>query len=175
MLRSSLVFVTLLFLASACGGGEEEPPTEGELQAGSAAADGTGFIDVVDGDEVELIPGSQGGFHVWLNVRVHGAAGALYVERDARRVVDDALVLRGLPQPIEVPGDAMEGWWESPEAGPAFMCPSPLGIQVFDEEIEYTVRLVDADEQVLAEDQIVLLPRCPAGDQHDFCLQICSG
>jgi hypothetical protein len=176
MLRSSLVCVSLLLLAPAGCGGEEDPPAQGELQAGSSAADGSGFVDVVDGDEVELIPGSQGGFHVWINVRVHGAAGALYVERDARRVSDDALVLRGLPQPVEVPAQAMVDWWESPAAGPAFMCPSPIGIQVFDEEIEYTVRLLAADgDTVLAEDQIVLLPRCPDGDQHDFCLQICSG
>jgi len=175
MSRSSLVLVSLVLLASAGCGGEEEPPTEGELEAGSSAVDGTGFIDVVDGDEVELVPGAQGGFHVWINVRVHGAAGALYVERDARRVSDGALVLRGLPQPVDVPTQAMDDWWESPSAGPAFMCPSPLGIQVFDEEIEYTVRLVDDAEQVLAEDHIVLLPRCPAGDQHDFCLEICSG
>jgi hypothetical protein len=168
--------LTALLLASVLGCGQEPGPSgPGEVEAGSAAADGSGFIEVVDGDQVELIPGAQGGFHVWINVRVHGAAGIFYVERDARRVADDALVLRGIGQPVEVPAEAMEDWWESPTAGPAFMCPTPIGIQVFDQEIEYTVRLVDESEAVIAEDHIVLTPRCPAGDQYDFCLEICAG
>ncbi|HTM19602.1 MAG TPA: hypothetical protein VL172_03815 [Kofleriaceae bacterium] len=166
----------VLLLAPGCAGQEDHPPPgDAELYAGSAAQDGTGFVEVSDGQEVELIPGAQGGFHVWINVRVHAAAGELFVTHEARRVDDDALVLRGLPQPLEVPDSAMDDWWESPAAGPAFMCPAPLGLQVFDQAIEYTVRLTTEDEQVLAEDQVILEPHCPAGDQNAFCLEICAG
>ncbi len=172
---SARLAILLALLAPACGAEEDPPPPDGELEAGSAAFDGTGFVDITDGQEVELIPGAQGGFHVWLAVRVHGTAGELYVRHDARVVDTDALVLRGLLQPIDVPDEAMDDWWQSPAAGPAFMCPSPIGIQVFDQEIRYTVQLVDEDENVLAEDEVVLLPRCPAGDQNAFCLEICAG
>jgi hypothetical protein len=149
--------------------------TDALLVAGSAAADGTGFAEVVPGADVELVPGSQGGFHVWIGVRVHGEAGLLLLEREARRDRDDALVLRGVAQAIEVPGDAVVGWWESPTASPAFMCPSPLGLQVYDEEIRFAIRLLDGAGQVLAEDELRLTPRCPTGDHHQFCLDICSG
>src|SRR5690606_14625107 len=67
------ILVLLVFLAGGCLAGEEEPGSS-QLHAGNARADGTGFIEVVDGQDAELVPGSQGGFHVWINVRVHGLA-----------------------------------------------------------------------------------------------------
>jgi len=173
MMRFPLVGLLLLLAPAACGG-EEDPLPTAELQVGGSL-DGISFADVADGDDVELVPGAQGGFHVWISMRVHGAAGSLLVEREARRVSDGALILAAVARPVDIPGDAMEGWWESPEAAPAFMCPSPIGIQVFDQEIEYTVRLVDETEAVVAEGGVALVPHCPDGDQHDFCVEICSG
>jgi hypothetical protein len=112
---------------------------------------------------------------VWINVRVQGVMGDLFLRREARRVSDDALVLRSLRQQLIVPEDAMNDWWESPVASPAFMCPSPIGLKVFDEPIRYTVILNDSDDVEITRDEIVLTPRCPEGDQHAFCLEICSG
>lgn len=148
---------------------------DGELALGSAAADGTGWIEVADGTEVELIPGAQGGFHVWINIAVRGISGELYIERSARRASDGTLVFRGLRQPIEVPPEAADEWWQSPAAAPAFMCPSPIGIQVNDQELVFQVSLYSEDDIELATDQLILLPRCPGGDQSRFCLDICSG
>jgi len=153
------------------GGGH---PPAGELWVGGAQLDGTGFVDHADGDTVDLVPGAQGGFHVWINVRVENTDGRLYVEREARRVADDVLVLRSPQQVMEVPEDAMSDWWESPTASPAFMCPTPIGVKVWGEQIKYTVRLTDEAGNVKAEDSLVLVPQCPA-DQMDFCLEICSG
>lgn len=170
--------MSLVAVSAGCGGAElPEPPGPGdiEVEVGSAALDGAGFLAVEDGTEVELVPGAQGGFHVWLGMRVRGAAGRLWIEREARRVSDDALVYRGLAQALDLPEEAQDAWWESPLAAPAFMCPTPVGIQVFDEELRFTVRILDDDDQVVATDEIVLMPRCPTGDQEDFCYVICAG
>jgi hypothetical protein len=167
--------ISLLLVCAACGAGGEEPPVSGELIVGSSDYAGVEFVDVVDGAEVELVPGAQSGFHVWLGLKVHGAKGRLYLEREARRVEDDVLVLRGQRQLVEVPDDAMNDWWVRPTASPAFMCPSPLGIQVWDQEICFDVTLTDEDGELVAEDSIILVPTCPDGDERDFCFEICSG
>ncbi len=173
---SHIGLVVLAALSWGCAGDElPEPSGDAELVIGGADASGTGFIALDDGAEVELIPGGQGGFHVWIGMEVSGAAGQLYLERDARRVEDDTLVLRAIRQAVDVPDDAMVDWWRKPDAVPSFMCPSPLGVQVFDREIEFRVWLTDEDGTTLGEDSISLVPRCPEGDQHDFCVEICSG
>ena len=176
-LRPLLASLCAAALALACIGCDDPvSPIEGEILAGiSGDGDGNGFMAVDDGTEVTLEPGSQGGFHVWLNLSVHGLTGTMKVEREARRVVDDGLIYRGQRQKLEIPGDAMLDWWDNPRATPAFMCPSPLGIQVFDEDVQFEIRVLDDDDNVLAVDQIVLTPRCPTGDEEAFCRRICSG
>ncbi len=61
----------LLLLAAGCG----EP---GDAGGGTAAVEvGTGeweFVPLVDGEEVTLTAGSQGGFHVWTSVRSAGVS-----------------------------------------------------------------------------------------------------
>lgn len=171
-----------LALAAGCGAGggsgpdaTPEPAPVIQLEVGSAADDGAGFLAVADGTDVTLIPGAQSGFHVWLHMRVRGVSGRLTVVRTARRQRDSALVFRGLPQRVEVPDAAVEAWWEGPMASPAFMCPSPIGIQVFDEALVFEVQLMDADDQLLAADDLVLIPHCPEGGQAEFCREICAG
>lgn len=169
--------VSLLWLA-ACTSEEPPPvvdPPPGELIAGTAAFDGSGFVETTSGQDAELVPGAQGGFHVWINFRVTKTEGALYVERQARRVDNDALILRGQRVRVDVPANAMTDWWQPDFAAPAFMCPSPLGLQVFDTEVSFQVVLSDDEGEIVAEDEIILTPRCPSGDQHDFCVEICSG
>jgi hypothetical protein len=170
--------------ASGCGAGPDagpdaapdaRPAGTARVEAGTADLAGNGFVPIADGSDATLIPGAQSGFHVWLNVRVQGIAGELRIERAARRQRDGALVFRGLPQRFEVPGDALDRWWESPVASPAFMCPSPIGIQVFDETLVFEVRLLDRTDAVIAEDTLVLVPRCPTTDQGAFCRSICAG
>ena len=153
--------------------GPDAGPLLGDLLVGGALSDGTGFVELVDGADAELVPGAQGGFHVWINVRVQGVAGPLYLEREARRVSDGALVLAGSRRALPVPEDAMETWWESPDAAASFMCPAPVGIRVFDGELLFSVTLSDRDGAVLAEDELILVPRCPV--DNDRCVTICDG
>jgi hypothetical protein len=151
------------------------PQLEAELVIGSAEISGVGFIAVTDGAEVELVGGAQGGFHLWTTLRTTGVAGVLTLQREARRVDDGTLILRAQPMRLEVPELAMEQWWQRDEASPSFMCPSPVGVTVFDVEIELTAQLADEDGLVVARDRVVLVPRCPIGDQHAWCLEICAG
>lgn len=172
-----------IYLACAvfgCGAGEDPglvdaSVPEGQLVLGSSDPSGSGFLPVEDGADVELVAGAQGGFHVWTTMQVTGAAGALYLEREARLVADDALILRAQRLYMEVPEAAMEDWWTQDAASPSFMCPSPIGLKVFDVEVKLTGRLVDDDGEVMAEDSVVVVPRCVDNDQQDFCREICSG
>jgi hypothetical protein len=148
-----------------------------EVALGMASTDGKAYVELVDGDEADLVPGAQGGFHVWLKVRVRGVAGmgTITVEREARRVSDGELVLGAVPQHLEVPADTEDGWWEKPEPMPAFMCPTPIGLRVEGEPIRLTVRLRTEDGELLAEDHAIVVPRCRPDQQGEYCLEICIG
>lgn len=147
----------------------------GELALGGASDDGNGFVALDDGDDVTLIGGAQGGFHLWTGFKMRGMMGEVRIEREARRMSDDALVLRAPTQVLEVPEDAMEAWWERPEAVPSFMCPAPVGIRVYDEPLRLYVEVADEDGVVMATDELVVIPRCPEGELNAFCLSICDG
>jgi hypothetical protein len=151
------------------------PAPAGELVLGGSDVGGLGFVAIADGDEVELVAGAQGGFHIWTTLRATGVAGPVYLQREARRVDDGTLILRAQQLYLEVPLEAMEVWWQRDEASPSFMCPTPIGVKVFDVEITLSAQLTDEDGAVLAEDEITVTPRCPDGDQHEFCLRICAG
>jgi hypothetical protein len=169
-----------------CGCGDDPDQPDGglglaaELVVGSTSSDRTSFVEVADGDDVPLVSGSQGGFHVWTGLRVRGASGTLYLEREARRVSDGELVLRASTVVMELPDHAMADWWERPdgdsgEALPSFMCPTPIGLRVRDEPLRLRAQVLTPDEELLAEDEMVFVPRCPEGDEADFCAEICSG
>ena len=167
--------LSLAWLAAGCSGSEEEPdPLPGDLEAG-VALDGHGFVSVEDGDEFTLAPGAQGGFHIWVNLRLRGVSGDLYVEREARRTSDDELVSRSIRQYVPVPDDALSDWWENPDAMPSFLCPAPIGIQVNDQELLFDVRVTTEDGTPMAADQMIVTVHCPDGAQAEFCLDICSG
>ncbi len=148
-------FLLLALLAAGCGPGGDGAP---EL-----ALEDDGFAPLVDGQEVSLVAGAQGGFHVWMNVRVHGAApDPAVIARSAHRVADGALVLRSTTA-VEL--DAA-GVTLAPL--PLFMCPSPVGLSVVDTPIRFELRLETARRAV------TLVPRCPP-EARELCLKICTG
>lgn len=166
---------------AACGGGGDPPAgpdagaePAGELLLGGAEQEGTGFRFLEDGADAPLVAGAQGGYHVWTGLRARGMRGELRVTREARRVADRVLVLSVPVQELMVPDEAMEDWWQEPEAWPNFMCPTPVGIQVYDQAIEFTVQVSTEEGDLVGEDHIILVPRCPPGDQ-ETCHQRCSG
>lgn len=166
--------VTLLALAAslaACGG-VGHPPAPGSVTLGTAALDGTGFVPLT-GDQ-PLVPGSQGGFHVWLKYRVSGMApGRVEVKRTVRRVSDDHLLLTA--DGTQDLGDETGGFWETPNAIPSFMCPSPIGVNVIGERAVFDVLILDEHGNQLGEASAEATAHCPTGDQAAFCRQICAG
>jgi hypothetical protein len=164
----------------ACGEDPGGPGLPADLVVGSTSSDRTSFVEVADGEDVPLVSGSQGGFHVWTGLRLRGASGTLYLEREARRMSDDALVLRATTVVMELPDQTMDEWWERPQgdsadALPSFMCPTPIGIRVRDEPLRLRAQVLTPDEELLGEDEMVIVPRCPEGDEAEFCAEICSG
>ncbi len=157
------------------GGNEgDAQQATGELVLGGTEDTGAGFVELPDGSDATLIAGAQGGYHVWTKLRAHLMEGELRVVYEARRVSDGVLVLSLPERELMVPHEAMEDWWEEPDATPNFMCPSPVGIQVYDQEVEFTVQVKTVDGALVGEDHITRVPRCPAGDQ-DNCHDRCSG
>jgi hypothetical protein len=166
--------------------GCEPPPSPppGQLSLGTINTQG-GWVDLTEGAEVELVPGAQGGFHVWLKYRVSGLSGRVRVSRIADRIgAGDTRqrVLTAPPTVLELP--ASPSPWETPDPIPGFMCPTPIGVSVLDAPVQFQVTLEAADATnppapaaPLAHAAVTLRPRCPpAGDgTRPFCLQICQG
>ena len=170
--------LALALAAVACDGGPtpDEPDAATsvmELSLGTVDAAGAGFVPLA-GDQ-PLVPGSQSGFHVWLKYRVRGhAPGTMLVKRTARRVSDGRLILRA-DGVVDLGAPGPDGAWELEAPVPSFMCPSPLGVQVRDLPVRFTVELVDPDSgAVRATASAEATPRCPAEHQA-FCERICSG
>jgi hypothetical protein len=172
--------ISLVLGVAACGGSPPPvkpppaPPTplaSVRLTVG-APGDGSAMLPLVDGQDIELAAGAQGGFHVMLELAARPlAAGPVWIERTARRVSDGAVVLRFDGQLDAMP-DA-DGAWSS-GALRTFMCPTPIGISIVDVPIAYQLRLHDDNGSELGRTSITLVPRCPAA-QHDFCMRICNG
>lgn len=140
---------------------------------GSPAGD-PAFSELVDGEDVKLAYGAQGGFHVWMKLKVSGVApGEVTMVREAHRLDDGKPVLRPPPGTLDV-GDAGEdGAWEQPMPMPMFMCPSPIGVRVIDVPVVFSIALSEGDRP-LAHAQVTVVPRCPV-DAGSFCESICSG
>jgi hypothetical protein len=143
------------------------------VTVGGANADMSGFV-TLDGD-VMLVPGGQGGFHVWVKYRVTGAgAERVNIAYTARRVSDSRLILTNkISAELGAPGS--EGYWESPVPIPAFMCPSPLGITVQDQPMVFDFQVRDDADGVRGAATATFTPHCPEGDQAAHCVAICNG
>ncbi len=162
---------------AACGGEADGGPGPDDLATlaigGTPDDGGGGFVPL--GGDAPLIPGSQGGFHVWLKYRITGMApGLVKVRHSARRASDARLVLTA-ERRQELGPATTDGYWELPAALPAFMCPSPLGVRVVDETIRFRIEVLSADGAPVAQGEAEATPRCPSGTHADFCARICSG
>ena len=185
MLRRPLACALLSILA-ACGDDDDRPdppePTDFEVDVGGAmnqAAGTDGFRAVEEGAALTLQPGSQGGFHVFLNLRLPADATAELtaqpvVYRSARRVSDGTLVSRNRHRINLEPSDP--GRVDTDRSIALFLCPTPIGVAVADEPLEVTVELApDYDAAPVARGTLQFVPVCPDDDQADFCQRICFG
>jgi hypothetical protein len=169
-----LAAIALALAGCAAGSGAPPPPDgPGNMLLGTIGASAE-WVALTDGQDATLVEGAQGGFHVWMKVRVDGVApGELGFVREAHRLSDNVPVLRPPPGTLTVGEPGPDGWWEQPMPMPMFMCPSPIGISVIDTPIVFTIDLRDGNSDV-AGASITLVPRCPA-DAVAFCQKICTG
>lgn len=165
------------------------PPMRGELTLGTIDTrrfGDTRWVDLVDGDGVELAPGAQGGFHVWVKYRIKGLTGPIRVSRIADRISGDERqrVLTAPSTLLTLPRDVASDFvYESPDPIPSFMCPTPIGVNVIDATLELKVTLEAAEPpppqpaETLTSRTVRLQPRCPPPEDQTraFCLQICQG
>lgn len=169
----------LLFLA-ACGelkggpdGGRDggDPLwAEGALELGAESPDGGALFPLPA--EVQATPGAQGGFHVPMLYRVTAPAmpGVLFEHR-VTRGRDGALVSKGSRTMNLDPVAAGESW-TSPGAIIIFICPTPVGVNVVGEELNFEVTATKAGE-LLGKASGRSTFRCAPTD--GFCASICSG
>ena len=180
-MKALFALAALLALAAAlslagCGGGAATMPGAVQVELGTAASDGTGFLPLT-GDQT-LVPGAQGGFHVWVKWKVQGMSPQkVHAQRTVRRTSDDALILTTVGA-VDV-GASSDGWWELPSALPSFMCPTPIGVRVQDEEVKFDL-VISADDNgepgaQLGQTTATATPRCPTDSEMTFCQQICDG
>jgi hypothetical protein len=164
-----------------CGGVTPPPdppdassPYPVEVTLGGANPNMSGFT-ALDGD-VTLVPGGQGGFHVWVKYRVTGAgAENVLINYTARRISDGRLILKNsnVVWTLGEPGSA--GYWETPGPIPAFMCPSPLGIAVQDQPLVFVFEVRDPNGALRGSATAMFTPHCPSDDQATHCVKICNG
>lgn len=167
----------MLVLAGGCCGAGPARPWDGAVDG---RVDGGGGVEVAvaalgdGGQDVTLVAGAQGGFHVWLDWRLRGVAAGKTVtlERRASRVADETVVLR-FDGAVDVGAPDADGWFAPADPIPMFMCPSPIGVSVVDVPIRFELHVLDGADE-LGHTAVTLTPHCPDA-QRDFCTRICTG
>ncbi len=185
-MRHAPYFAVLLALAACSGEPPPDPPPPGDsaLIVGAGPEDGTaGFIAVEDGVELTLQPGAQGGFHVYVNLRFTEASLSKFgddnkplIRRFARRTSNGTLVSRSTHTTTLMPSPDADAMFDTEHSIPVFLCPTPVGVAVADETLILEVEAAaDEDDTDPIVDTLEFIPRCPTGDQEQFCRNICFG
>lgn len=168
-------FAWLTLVLAACGT-RMVPDDAGVITDAPLWADGTMTIgSELDGGyvpmpaEVELHPGAQGGFHVPVRYEIVGKTEPdVIFEHQVRRARDGVLVSRG-SRTSDVTGPI----WDS-DLVVVFMCPTPLGVNVEGEEVNFVVNVKRASGALLTTSSTKTVLKCPA-DNQSFCQSICKG
>ncbi len=141
-------------------------PSIGETLTLGFVDDDGAFVPYAAGQDVTLVEGAQGGFHVWMAYRYDGSVSdpAAKLSRGAQRLSDGQVVLRTSAEAVVL---------RQSDPLPMFMCPSPIGLSVIDQPIVFSISL-SHDDTPIASGTTTLVPRCPEANR-DFCLRICTG
>jgi hypothetical protein len=119
---------------------------------------------------IELHQGAQGGFHAPVLFRVNGQveSAAIFTHR-LTRTSDGVLVSKGT-RAFDVTGGA----WATPSAVPLFLCPTPVGVNIVDQQLTFELTVSRASGVVLGRAKATAVVHCPASAQ-SFCASICKG
>lgn len=123
--------------------------------------------------QLELQPGAQGGFHVPVMFRVtgHTEPKAVFDHR-LTRVRDGVLVSKGT-RTFDVAPDGT-GAWLSPDWVPLFLCPTPVGVSVVDEALNFELTVSRRPGLLLDRVTVQAVVTCPAGARA-LCESVCKG
>lgn len=177
----------LVLSVLACGDGDGDGGGDGGAGAGDlvevpgSARIAVGFPDGTfseDATEAALEAGSQGGFHIPIQVRLDAEArsffgGRALHERTARRVRDGAFLGRSSFDLLF--DEAAPGFYELPTPLFVFLCPTPIDVGVADEALQIRVSVGDPGRFVPLVATTTVTARCPEGAQRAFCDRICRG
>lgn len=169
-----------LFLA-ACGGTQGGPDggrdggaprwAEGAFELGLEEADGGASFPLPA--EVQATPGAQGGFHLPVLYRVTAPAEPNVVfEHRVTRARDGVLVSKG-NRTLNVDAVAAGQSWISPGAVIIFICPTPVGVNVVGEALNFEVTATTRAGELLGKASAPAKFGCAPSDA--FCASICSG
>lgn len=147
----------------------------GALIIGGGNDDGSaGFIDLAENQELLLRPGIQGGFHIFLNVRMSESdmtsTSYVYLDRTAKRERDGELLFQSRER-VSFTESAEPGYFETEYPIRIILCPTQRDRAVIAETLLVGVE-ADGTE---AAGVIRVRPRCPDDDLAAFCAHICSG
>lgn len=122
--------------------------------------------------EVELHAGAQGGFHLPTSFRVNGQSqNAATFDYRVRRARDGVLVSKGTRTYDVAPMDG--GSWVRPDIV-IFLCPTPVGVNVVGEALDFEVSVSNEAGAILGVGTAHALLKCPASNG-PFCLSVCKG
>ena len=169
-MRGLCTFAFAVALSLGCG--QAQLPPSIKVIVETAGADGV-TPQALTADST-LTAGAQGGFHVWLNLKVTGAkADATRIKHTIRRKSDGVLFSTG-DRTLRIGEPGPDGSWETSPAWPAFLCPSPLGVNVLGETAVIKLELSTVAGEVLGSGEVTTKFTCPAAQQ-TFCDSICKG
>ncbi len=161
-------------LGAACG--ESEAPGF-SLEIGAGEEDGgPGFLPLEAGAQLALVAGPQGGFHVYMNLRVQGDDAAVafgpnpIVRRAARRSSDGALIQRATRREPFI--ETVGGFDTSPSLL-VILCPTPPGVPIADQTIALDVSVSPPDGGPGVSARAEFVPVCR--ENTDFCAALCFG
>jgi len=157
-----------------CGDGAGEGAAPGRIEIRRANGDPVGPTG-----DFELEPGSQGGFHIAIQLLIDAEARSFFGDRSfhrhiVRRVDDDALLSR---REFDVPWTVSErpGWSELSRPLFVFLCPTPIGLAAADRELRVSVSVGEPDGVRPLATTATVTARCPGGQPGEFCDRICRG
>lgn len=160
-----------LLAALACGGSSSPAAPDAAVPEGRALVIGTGldddhaaFLDIPDDRTMPLHSGFQGGYHVYLQARMHGldptdvGISARFIDRATGEVVRNDTLHSAMI-------DEGTGWRVFPQPMRLFMCPPEVSDwTMYDHDFDLTVRLTDSSGAWI-ERTTVAHPVCPDGDR----------
>lgn len=177
--REGVLLLALALLLSGClaGGGDPDGGTdggpvvvwpEGTLELGGE--DGGTFITFPS--RATATPGAQGGYHVPVMYKVTGQAQtSVTFEHRVTRLSDGVLVSKGT-RTLNVDPVAAGQSWFTPGPVIIFICPTPVGVAVVDQQLHFEITATKSGE-ILGRTSGEAQFGCPAGD--NFCASICAG